>query len=107
MYLELWDSRAFSFDNIYKLKIVIEGKTLCVASKESVDAHIVDAMVVWHRLSKRNSFCFVCTFCFTTIDSRALKANDFVCKMACESTLKFPINFFLFYMKNLSIYLLV
>jgi hypothetical protein len=107
IYLELWDSWAFSFDNKYKFKIAIEKKTLCVASKESVDAHDVDTMVVWHLLCKRNSPCFVCTFCFTTIDSIAFKANGFVCHMACKSALKSPINFFLFYMRNLSIYLLV
>ncbi len=104
---------SYGIDELFHLitnknfKIAIEEKTPRVVSKESVDAHAVDAMVVWHLLCKRNSSCFVCTFCFTTIDSLTFKANGFVCHMACKLALKSPISFFLFYMKNLSIYLLV
>jgi hypothetical protein len=86
---------------------LLEKRRLSVMPVKSVNAHAVDAMAVWHLLSRRSSSCSVCSFCFKTRDSRAFKANGFVCLMACKSALQSPVSFLLLSMKNLSIYLLV
>jgi hypothetical protein len=66
------------FNNKYKFKIVGEEKIICVVNKENVDAHATDVMVIMHIFAKSSS-CFVCTFYSTTRNSRAFKANGFVC----------------------------
>ncbi len=86
---------------------LLKKKILCVANNKSVDAHAINAMVVWHLFSRRSSSCSICTLCSTTKDSWAFKANGFVCLMACKSTLKSLVSLFLLSIKNLNIYLLV
>lgn len=86
---------------------LLEKRRLSLMPVKSVNAHAVDAMAVWHLLSRRISSCSVCTFCSKTRDLQAFKANGFVCLMACKSALKSPLSFLLLSIKNLSIYLLV
>ncbi len=81
-------------------KLLEKTNIPCATSKESLDAHATNTMVVWQLLCKRHSSCAICTFCSTTRDSQAFKANGFVCLMACKLAPKSHVSFLLLSMKT-------